>query len=266
MVRQPAVAGRFYTGNPDELLRELASFMPPAEAGPVLGVIAPHAGYLYSGKTAGRVYREVLVPDAVIVLCPNHTGQGAAAALSTCSSWLTPLGPVPVNARLSRLILQHAPGVVEDDVAHRLEHSLEVQLPFLQYRNPGVTIAALSLALPDFARLAAIGEGIARAVAEYGDRVLIVASSDMTHYESARAAKEKDDLALAEIAALNPERLLHVCRERQISMCGVFPAVVMLVAAKALGATASRLVGYTTSGEVTGDLQQVVAYAGLTVC
>jgi AmmeMemoRadiSam system protein B len=265
MVRQPAVAGKFYTDDPDRLREELRSMVPQVEACRAIGIIAPHAGYIYSGKVAGSVYGAVAVPEAVLVIGPNHTGIGAPASLAPSGEWLTPLGPVPVNSRLSKLILKHASQVREDVSAHRFEHSIEVQLPFLQYRNPKVSIAALCLSLPDFDSLSLLGEGIAAAVSEYGDEVLIVASSDMTHYESARAAKAKDDLALASIAALDPEALLKICRQKDITMCGVIPATVMLVAAKALGARSSRLVSYATSGEVNGDLQRVVAYAAVTV-
>lgn len=265
MVRQPAVAGKFYTDDPDQLRAELESLVGQGEGARVKGIVAPHAGYLYSGTVAGSVYGAVRVPEAVLVIGPNHTGVGAPAALSPSGEWLTPLGPVPVNSRLSKLILKHAPLVREDVTAHRFEHSLEVQLPFLQYRNPKVCIAALCLSLSDFDSISGLGEGIARAISEYGDEVLIVASSDMNHYESARVAKAKDDLALAELAAMNPERLLKVCREKGVTMCGVVPATVMLVAAMALGATSSRLIRYATSGEVNGDLDRVVAYAAVTV-
>ncbi|GFO63416.1 AmmeMemoRadiSam system protein B [Geomonas paludis] len=265
MVRQPAVAGKFYTGDPNRLRRELAEMMPQGETRKAIGIIAPHAGYVYSGKAAGKVYAAIEVPDAVLILGPNHTGAGVAAALAPENEWLTPLGPVPVNRRLSQLILENAPLVREDPLAHRFEHSLEVQVPFLQYRNPRVSIAALCLALPDYPSIARIGEGIARAIAAYGEDVLIVASSDMTHYESAAAAKVKDDQALARLADLDPEGLLKVCREKNITMCGVIPATALLVAAKIMGADSCRLVHYTTSGEVNGDLNSVVAYAALMV-
>lgn len=265
MVRQPAVAGKFYTGDPVRLREELSALVPPGETRQAIGIIAPHAGYVYSGKVAGKVYSAVRVPDTVLILGPNHTGAGTAAALAPETEWLTPLGSVPVNRRLSQLILEQVPLVREDALAHRFEHSLEVQVPFLQYRNPGVSIAALCLALPDFPSISRVGEGIAKAIAAYGEEVLIVASSDMTHYESAAAAKVKDDQALAQLADLNPEGLLRVCREKDITMCGVIPATALLVAAKALGATSCRLVDYATSGEVNGDLRSVVAYAALTV-
>lgn len=265
MVREPAVAGKFYTSNLKELREELGLMVASQEAQRVIGIVAPHAGYMYSGKVAGAVYGAVKVPDAVVVLCPNHTGMGVPVALYPEGAWLTPLGSVPINSRLTQLIKQHAPLAREDASAHRFEHSLEVQLPFLQYRNPKVSIAALCIALPDFPSLSSIGEGIAKAVSEYGDDVLIVASSDMTHFESAQEAKVKDDLALAQVEALDPEALLKVCRDKGITMCGVYPTAVMLVAAKALGAKQATLVRYATSGDVTGDLQKVVAYASVTV-
>lgn len=265
MVRQPAVAGKFYTSDPAKLRQELASMIPDLPAEQVLGIIAPHAGYVYSGRAAGEVYGRIRVPDTVLVLGPNHTGMGTPASLAPAGEWLTPLGPVRIDSRLSELILEHSPLVQEDQAAHRFEHSLEVQVPFLQYRNPIVSIAALCLALPDFPSIARVGEGVAQAIREFGEEVLIVASSDMTHYESADAARKKDDLALACIAEMDPEGLFTVCRDKGITMCGVVPAAVMMVAAKSLGATASRLVCYTNSGEVNGDHRSVVAYAALTV-
>jgi len=266
MVRQPAVAGQFYTGDADALRAELAGYVVHAEkTEKALGIIAPHAGYIYSGSVAGRVYGEVSVPACVIILGPNHHGIGARAALYPDGEWLTPLGAAGINTRLAGLISKHAPLVREDTTAHHYEHSLEVQLPFLQFVRPDVTIVPICLGFGDFASCAALGSGIAKAIAEYESDVLIVASSDMTHYEPAAAARIKDDEALKEVLALNPEGLLKVCRDKGITMCGVIPATVMLVAALQLGARQARLVSYATSGDVTGDNRQVVAYAALTV-
>jgi len=266
MVRQPAVAGQFYTSDAAKLRAELGKLVcSPGGATKALGIIAPHAGYIYSGAVAGQVYGEVAVPRSVIILGPNHHGIGAHAALYPDGEWLTPLGAVAVNSRLAELVRKHAPLVQDDTTAHHYEHSLEVQLPFLQFVRPDVTIVPLCLGFGDFARCSALGSGIAGAIGEYGEEVLIVASSDMTHYESAAAARTKDGEAIKEIMELNPEGLLRVCRDRGITMCGVVPAVVMLVAALALGAKAARLVSYATSGDVTGDNKQVVAYAALTV-
>jgi AmmeMemoRadiSam system protein B len=266
MVRQPAVAGQFYTGDAKRLRAELDNYVVSAEKTEhALGIIAPHAGYIYSGSVAGRVYGEVAVPASVIILGPNHHGIGARAALYPDGEWLTPLGAVNINSRLAGLVKKYAPLVQEDSTAHHYEHSLEVQLPFLQFVRPDVTIVPLCLGFGDFASCVALGSGIAAAIGEYGNEVLIVASSDMTHYEPAAAARVKDDEALREILALNPGGLLQVCLDRGITMCGVIPATVMLVAALQLGARQARLVSYATSGDVTGDNRQVVAYAALTV-
>ena len=266
MLRQPAVAGQFYTDNPQRLRAELTRLIvPAADKERPRGVIAPHAGYMYSGSVAGELYGAVEVPATVIVLGPNHHGVGRRAALSPATAWQTPLGDVPVNARLATLVRQHTPLVEEDAAAHLYEHSLEVQVPFLQFVRPDVSIVPLCLGFGDYESCRELGEGLAAAIREYGDDVLIVASSDMTHYESAAAARRKDDRAIAAVMTLDPPGLLRVCREEAITMCGVVPATVMLVAALELGATTARLVRYATSGDVTGDNRQVVAYAAFTV-
>ena len=266
MIRQPAVAGQFYTGDGRKLRAELETLIPvTAVKEKVVGIIAPHAGYMYSGAVAGEVYGRIEIPPTVIVLGPNHHGFGARAALYPDGEWLTPLGTVPINARLAELVGKHTPLVEEDSTAHHYEHSLEVQLPFLQFMRPDVTIVPLCLGFGDFASCSSLGKGIALAIRAYGEDTLIVASSDMTHYESAAAARVKDDLAIREVLGLNPEGLLKVCRSESVTMCGVVPATVMLVAALELGATKAELVRYATSGDVTGDNRQVVAYAAFTV-
>ena len=266
MIRQPAVAGQFYTGDGRKLRADLEKLVPvPSLNEKVIGVVAPHAGYIYSGAVAGEVFGRIHIPRTVIILGPNHHGMGAAAAIYPEGEWLTPLGTVAINSTLSALISEHVPIVQEDSTAHHFEHSLEVQVPFLQFLRPDVTIVPLCLGFGDYERCRLLGEGIARAMKAYGEETLILASSDMTHYESAASARAKDDLAIAEIKALNPEGLLKVCRTRGITMCGVVPATVMLVAALELGATKAELVRYATSGDVTGDDRQVVAYAAFTV-
>lgn len=265
MRRQPAVAGQFYTNKAELLRTELASMIPSTGQKKVLGIIAPHAGYVYSGAVAGKGYASIKIPSAVLILGPNHHGVGAATALYPEGEWLTPLGTVPINERLNLLLRQHVPLAQSDAVAHQLEHSLEVQVPFIQYLRPDVSIAALCLGQGDYTAVKQIGEGIAVAIREYGNDVLMVASSDMTHYESADSARRKDNLALEKVLALDPEGLLHICRSERITMCGVVPSAVMLVAAKALGAQQAELVNYATSGDVTGDNRQVVGYASVTV-
>lgn len=266
MIRQPAVAGQFYPGDETKLRDELAAIVTPATLREkVVGVIAPHAGYIYSGAVAGELYGRIDIPSTVVILGPNHSGIGVGSALYPDGEWLTPLGTVAINDRLAQLVIKHAPQVEEDATAHHYEHSLEVQVPFLQFIRPDVTVVPLCLGFGDFARCRSLGLGIARAIREYGEETLIVASSDMSHYESAAAAREKDEQAIEEVLSLNPEGLVRLCRSKGITMCGVIPAAVMLVAAMELGATKAALVRYATSGDVTGDNRQVVAYAALTV-
>lgn len=266
MRRQPAVAGQFYTNSAEQLRSELITMIPAAdEKRKVLGLIAPHAGYMYSGAVAGRGYARIEIPSTVLILGPNHRGVGAAAALYPDGEWLTPLGTVPINDRLNGLIRRHVPFAQSDSVAHQFEHSLEVQLPFIQHLCSDASIAALCLGHGDYAAVQQIGEGIAAAIREYGQDVLMVASSDMSHYESAESARRKDNQALERVLALDPEGLLRICSSEHITMCGVVPSAVMLVAARALGAQQAELVNYATSGDVTGDNRQVVGYASVTV-
>lgn len=266
MQRQPAVAGQFYAGNGTQLHNDLAALIPVARVRrKVTGIIAPHAGYIYSGAIAGQVYASIEIPAAVLILGPNHHGAGAGAALYPEGQWLTPLGPVTINSRLNSLLQQHVPLIRSDTVAHEFEHSLEVQVPFIQYLRPDATISAVCLGYGDYGSVRQIGEGVAAAIRAYGEDVLIVASSDMSHYESAEAARRKDELALERVLGFDPQGLLQVCRSEGITMCGVVPASVMLVAVGELGATQAELVAYGTSGDVTGDNRQVVAYAAVTV-
>ena len=266
MQRQPAVAGQFYPGSEGKLRVALSQLI-PEHASPkvVKGIISPHAGYVYSGAIAGQLFSQVRIPDTVLIIGPNHHGTGAAAALYPDGEWLTPLGTVAINSRLNALLLQHGPYLRSDSIAHQHEHSLEVQLPFIQYLPPDVTISAICIGHGDYLPLLDIGQGIAAAISEYGEEVLIVASSDMTHYESADSARRKDHHALERVLALDGKGLLEICHSRGITMCGVVPATVMIEAALKLGATQAELVAYGTSGDVTGDSDQVVGYAAVMV-
>ncbi len=266
MQRQPAVAGQFYPGDENKLRATLSQLIPESTSRKrVKGVISPHAGYVYSGAIAGQLFSQITIPDTVLIIGPNHHGLGAAAALYPDGEWLTPLGKTAINSRLNSLLLQHSPYIQSDAVAHQQEHSLEVQIPFIQYLSPDVTISALCLGHGDYQPLCDIGHGIAAAIREYGKDVLIVASSDMTHYESAASAREKDQQALGRVLALDGKGLLEVCRSRGITMCGVVPATVMIEAVLQSGASQAELVAYGTSGDVTGDNHQVVGYAAVTV-
>jgi AmmeMemoRadiSam system protein B len=266
MMRQPVVAGQFYTSDPALLRKQLSEFI-QAEGSrkKVLGTIVPHAGYVYSGAVAGSVYARVEIPETVVVLGPNHHGMGSRAALFPPGEWATPLGDVAVNSQLSELILKNSSLVEEDSIAHQYEHSLEVQIPFLQYVRPDVTIVPLCLGLIDYESCKSLGISLAKAIKEYGKQVLIVASSDMSHYEPAEVARHEDHMAIREILDMNPKGMFSVVRGRGITMCGIIPATVMLVAVIELGATKSELVRYATSGDVSGDLRQVVGYAAIEV-
>lgn len=266
MQRQPAVAGQFYPGSEDKLRAALSRLIPEgAPPHQVLGIISPHAGYLYSGSIAGQLFSRIAIPDTVLIIGPNHHGVGAAAALYPDGEWLTPLGTTTVNSRLNTLLLQHTPYIQSDSIAHQHEHSLEVQLPFIQYLRPDASVSALCIGHGDYLPLREIGRGIAAAISEYGGKVLILASSDMTHYEPADAARRKDHQALERVLALDGRGMLEICRSRGITMCGVVPATVMIEAALSLGATKAELVSYGTSGDVTGDNRQVVGYAAVAV-
>jgi len=263
MDREPAVSGRFYTADPAALRRQLDRFLAAdGERVRAKGLVAPHAGYVYSGAVAGAVYARVEVPPRVVVLGPNHTGLGRPAALWPGGTWRLPSGDVPVDPDLTAA-LAASPLVEQDPEAHLLEHSLEVQLPFLARVRPGVAIAALCLGPLRFEECEALGKHVARAAAAAG--ALVVASSDMSHYIPAAQAREKDQRAIERILALDPAGLYEVVRRERISMCGMVPATVMLVAALELGAARAELVRYANSGEVNGDTRQVVGYAGVLV-
>jgi len=266
MSRAPAVAGRFYPGHPDELRAMIQGYLEPEAAPqPALAAVCPHAGYIFSGAVAGKVLSRVAIPGRVLVLGPNHQGLGQRAAVMSQGDWLTPLGEVALDPELGEALKQASPLVREDDLAHRHEHSLEVQVPFLQMLRPDFRLTPLCLSMLSYPECAELGRAIAKAIGSLGEPVLLVASTDMTHYESAQSAQGKDELALGRILDLDPEGLYHTVAGRNISMCGVLPTTVALAAAKEMGATSAELVAYTNSGQVTGDYDQVVAYAGLII-
>ncbi len=263
MVRDPAVAGRFYTAEPAALGREVDRYLRAGgEKVKAKGLVAPHAGYMYSGAIAGAVYARTEIPPRVIVLGPNHTGMGRPAALWPDGAWRLPTGAVPIDAALTAA-LAASPIVEQDPEAHLLEHSLEVQVPFLARARRDVAIAALCLGHLGFKACEALGKDVARAAVSSG--ALVVASSDMSHYIPAAEAREKDHRAIERILALDPAGLYEVVHREKITMCGIIPATVMLVAALELGATRAELVRYGNSGDVTGDTLEVVGYAGVLV-
>ena len=262
--RMPAVAGRFYPGSKQALLAELGRYV-SAESEPrrAFGLMAPHAGYMYSGPVAGAVYAAAEIPGRLVILCPNHTGHGRGLAMMGDGAWHTPLGDVPVDEPLAAELAARLPELEADEFAHRFEHSLEVQLPFLQYRREAFHFVPICIGTSRLETLLRLGDALAGAVQAAGEPVLLVASSDMTHYESARQASRKDHLAIRCLEALDPEGLARTVREEEISMCGWGPAVAVAQACKKLGATRGELVRYATSGDVTGDMGSVVGYAGM---
>lgn len=267
MTRMPSVADRFYPGNP-ELLRSAMEMLVPAvaesEKVQALAVVLPHAGYVYSGATAGQTVSRVKVPETVLIMGPNHHGKGETLALGT-EDWQMPMGIVPVNKNLASDILRRSTAFVEDEEAHLLEHSLEVQVPFLQQAQPKLRIVPLVIAQLSFSHCRKVAQDVAKAIKNYEEPVLMVASTDMSHYESRQHAAQKDMLAIERILALDPEGLYATVIGQRISMCGVIPTTITLLAALELGATKVELVRYTDSGETSGDTRQVVGYAGLII-
>ncbi len=265
MVRRPCVADQFYPGNPEALRRMIGGFVEAGEKEEVIGAISPHAGYIYSGKVAGILFSRIVIPDNVILLGPNHTGLGETVSLYPGGLWETPLGEVEVNEDLARLILERIPLVREDTLAHLREHSLEVQIPFLQYFNPSVRIVPITIMHMDLERCLEVGKALGGLLKDYGEKVLILMSSDMNHYESEEVTRRKDMEAIEEILRLDLKGLWRVVREKDISMCGIIPAVVGLRACMEMGAREARLVKHMTSGDVSGDYNHVVGYAGIIV-
>ena len=230
-----------------------------------IGCVVPHAGYIYSGRVAGAVFARLDLPQRCIVMCPNHTGMGQPLAIMSRGGWATPLGPVPIDSDLAESLKQRLPLLAEDGDAHRAEHAIEVELPFLQLRKPDITFVPIALGTGRYEILEALGNAIAEVVRAQNERVLIIASSDMNHYENDRVTRVKDGKAIEAILALDPRGLFDVVMNEEISMCGFGPTVAMLTAAKQLGATRAELIKYATSGDVSGDRDMVVGYAGIMI-
>jgi MEMO1 family protein len=265
-IRHPAVAGRFYPLDRQTLLSEVEAFLSVGGASkPALGCVAPHAGYIYSGAVAGAVYAAIDVPRRCLVLCPNHTGKGRPLAIMSSGAWETPLGPVPIDTPLAAALAQQFPLLSEDAQAHRSEHAIEVQLPFLLRRNSQVTFVPIALGTGQFEVLEQLGNAVADVLTQQVEPILMVASSDMNHYENDRITREKDHKAIEQMLAMDARGLFDVVTREHISMCGFGPTVVMLTAARRLGATSAELVRYATSGDVSGDRERVVGYAGMVV-
>ncbi len=264
--RPPAVAGQFYPGKPERLLHDIREYTAPSAAKfHALGCVVPHAGYMYSGPVAGALYAALELPRRFVILCPNHTGVGAPLAIMSSGSWVTPLGEVPINSALAETLKTKFPLLSEDETAHRSEHALEVQLPFLQSLVKDFTFIPIVVGTGRLDVLQALGKVIADTIQESAETTLVIASSDMNHYENDSVTRVKDQRAIDRVLALDPTGLHEIVQREHISMCGFGPAVAMLTAAKKLGATRAELVKYGTSGDISGDRDYVVGYAGIAV-
>ncbi len=266
LIREPSVAGQFYPADSNTLRQAVTSLQnKPKSLIEAKAVVVPHAGYIYSGGVAGKVFSSVRLPDRIILLGPNHSGRGESLALAPEGAWRTPLGAVAVDAEINQLLMKECPQLKEDAAAHYREHALEVQIPFIQVLQPGFRFSAICIGTVEYSSLEALGHGMAKVVQSINGSALLVASSDMTHYESADTAARQDRFAIDQILNINPEGLYRVVIEKDISMCGFAPTVAILVACRDLGATAGRLIEYTNSGAASGEYRHVVSYAGLAI-
>ena len=265
-IRRAAVAGRFYPGDRDTLLGDVRTYLSPTEKTiSAIGCVVPHAGYIYSGHVAGALFARLNIPQRCIVLCPNHTGVGQPLAIMSRGAWKTPLGKIAVDSSLADALKHRYSLLTEDADAHRAEHAVEVELPFLQAKSPDFTFVPIALGTAKFDVLESLGQAIGDVAKDEPEPVLIIASSDMNHYENDKITRMKDHKAIERILALDARGLFDVVMNEDISMCGFGPTAAMLTAAKRLGATAAELIRYATSGDISGDGEMVVGYASIVV-
>src|SRR5438445_9548252 len=266
MLRLPAVAGRFYPSDPAELtalVHKYAKADSQTAPARVRACLVPHAGYVYSGHVAGAVFARIALPKRILVLGVRHYPRGESAAILSSGAWRTPLGDARVDEALAEELRRACPLLREDSVAHSVEHSLEVQLPFLQALAPDFTFVPVALGTVRFESLVSVGEAIGRVLESAKENVLLLTTSDLNHYEDDATTRIKDRKAIEQLLALNPRGLYDTCRDEEISMCGLGPAVAMITALNALGVKKPELVKYATSADVSGDRKAVVGYAGM---
>ena len=272
MIREAAVAGQFYPGTRDALLEAVKRCVVEGERAPAIAVVCPHAGYPFSGPVAGAVFSRVTIPDVVVILGVSHRTARAPFAIMAGGAWRTPLGDVPIESKLAKAVLKRSQHIKDDARAHRYEHSLEVQVPFLQAFNPNVRIVPILVGQASDKAVIAVGEEIAAAIKKFEGDVLIVASTDMSHTtdSSPEIQEEKralDMMAIDAIRELDAKGLMRVVRHEGITMCGHAPTAVACAAAKKLGATAAELIDYRTNCDLSEDpdYSYVVGYAGLVI-
>jgi AmmeMemoRadiSam system protein B len=262
--RSPAVAGQFYYGSASKLTHQVEQYVDQkAKKEKVIGIVSPHAGIVYSGPVAGAVYSTIDFPETFVLIGPNHTGIGAKISLMESGQWEIPTGVFQIDEEISYKIAMNVPIVTKDIQAHLFEHSLEVQLPFIAYFSKETKIVPVLILSASIEECRMLGEGIAKAIKGSDHPVIVVASSDMSHYVPDSVARQKDEKAIDKVLSLDPTGLYEIVVGEKISMCGYLPVTTMLFAAKALGAQSARLVKYSTSAEVSGDYDRVVGYAGI---
>lgn len=267
-VRKPAAAGQFYPLSANEIKKQIKGFLDNTlSKNEAIACILPHAGYIYSGKVASRTIASINLKDILVILGPNHTGNGEQFSIMCQGIWQTPLGDIKIDSALAKNILSRSEYLKDDKTAHLYEHSIEVELPILQYFKSDFQIVPIVCSPGNLQQLKKIGQDIACAIIDSGlkDSVLLIASSDMTHYEPYKQAQKKDNNAIQSILELDESGLEKKIQEENITMCGWVPVIITLFAAKALGAKTARLINYQTSGDVTGDKSSVVGYAGIII-
>jgi AmmeMemoRadiSam system protein B len=264
-IRPPAVSGSFYPSDPDELRGILEDFLEPGDPSRALGVIAPHAGLVYSGACAGKVFSRVEIPQLCVILAPNHTGMGDGASVAVWDKgfYSTPLGESRINSEFIAELTKVSDLVRSDRSPHFGEHAVEVIMPFLQFLTPTTSIVPLILPWDSWAQCQRLAQDLVEVITNWPADVLLIASSDMTHHESADRALYKDTAALEAITMIDGERLLEVCRDHSITMCGRGPAAVVLEACRLMAADTATVTDYRHSGMITGDDDSVVSYAGV---
>jgi AmmeMemoRadiSam system protein B len=261
------VSGYFYPEREKDLRKLIEGMVEPEkEKEKAIGVVSPHAGFQYSGPVAGAVFSSVQIPDKLVILGPSHRSIQSRIAIMTEGDWETPMGMVKIESRLGGLILNKSALIDEDEIAHLHEHSLEVQLPFIQYFKKEVSIVPVCISyFVSFEELEELAKAISSAIKELKEEVMIVASTDMSHYVEQEVAKKKDFLAIEKILDLDAKGLYDVVKEEDISMCGFQPTTSAIIASKELGAKKATLVKYQTSGDTSGNYDEVVGYAGIKI-
>lgn len=267
MRRKPAVAGSFYPQREKNLRKTIEEMVDPEkEKERSICIVSPHAGFIYSGPVAGAVFSSVYLPERFVILGPSHRSMESRFGIMREGIWETPLGDVSVDSRLAELIMDHSGLITEDDTAHLNEHSLEVQLPFIQFFKRNISIVPICIAyFASFEELEELGKAISQGIKESEMEIMIVASTDMSHYVDQKVAEKKDFLAIDKILELDAKGLYDVVNRENISMCGFQPTTSAVVASKELGAKRAELIKYQTSGDITGDYREVVGYAGIRI-